>query len=203
MSRQSERVHERQLSLRSQLWSDLDERTLWHRKKNDGFTTIPRNMGLILTIMDEMSKGKPVSSTYIELWCRTFDEMVVSLSKAREMATHSGFSGQRAERTWRDRMKILQQLGFISIVGGSSGAMSYALLLNPYHVIERYKREKLPGLRQDAYFALAARAIEIGANDLTDAADIASTPKTEVEPTERNRREGTRRARRPRDRKGR
>lgn len=173
MSRRSERVHERQLALRAQLWPDLDDRALWHRKRNDGFTTIPRSMGLILTIMDEMTKGKPVSSTYIELWCRTFDEMVVQLSKARELATHSGFSGQRAERTWRDRMRILEKLGFILIAGGPSGAMSYALLLNPYHVIETHRRNKSAALRQDAYFALAARALEVGAADLTDAARIA------------------------------
>jgi len=39
--------------------------------------------------------------TYAELWCRSFDEMYVSLSKSKENGRFvRGFIGQRAERTW-------------------------------------------------------------------------------------------------------
>ena len=63
-------------------------------------------MPLILSLMDDVSKGQPISSTYLELWCRTFDESFVTLSKPREMAFHAGFDGRRAERTWRSRLDI-------------------------------------------------------------------------------------------------
>ena len=96
---------------------------------------------------------------------RAFDESFVTLSKPREMAFHSGFVGQRAERTWRGRMRILAELGFIDLQPGPSGPMSYALIFNPYLVIRRHHDQGHPGVREDKYNALIERAGEIGATD--------------------------------------
>ena len=123
-------------------------------------------MPLMMSIMDDLAEGQPVSMTYLELWCRAFDECFVTLSKPREMAFHAGFTGQRAERTWRARMKILSDLGFIDIKEGPSGPMSYALIYNPYLVIRRLHAAKTFGVREDKYNALMERAGEISANDL-------------------------------------
>src|SRR5882672_8579876 len=90
----------RQLELRKVLWPNAKPEHLWLRAVRDGFTTIPRTLPLIFHVMDAMSKGKPVSSTYFDLWCRAYDECFVTLNKHREMAFHAGFSGQRAEQTW-------------------------------------------------------------------------------------------------------
>ena len=163
---QRNKIGEKQLALRKQLWPDLKEESLWRRKVSQGFITIPRTMPLILAIMDSLSKNRPVSSTYLDLWCRTFDECFVTLNKSKEMAFHAGFSGQRAEQTWTDRMKALANLKFIDIKPGPSGPLSYALIWNPYHVIKEHHRSNTPGMRQDLYNTLAARAIEIGAKDL-------------------------------------
>jgi hypothetical protein len=119
------KIAQRQLELRARLWPGLNESFIWQRKKHDGFTTTPRTMPLMISIMDDLSEGQPVSSTYLELWCRAFDECFVTLSKPREMAFHAGFTGHRGERTWRSRMKILADLGFIDIREGPSGPLSY------------------------------------------------------------------------------
>jgi hypothetical protein len=126
--------------------------------------------------MDDMAKGTPVSTTYLELWGRAFDECLVVLSKPKEMAFHSGFGGQRAERAWSARVKILAELGFIDVKAGPSGPLSYALILNPYRVIQKHFTEKRAGLRQDKYYALIQRAGEIRADEFpttTDALQIA------------------------------
>jgi hypothetical protein len=159
---------ERQLSLRARLWPDITDNDLWVRTERDGFITIPRTMPLILDIMDDMANGQPISSTYLELWCRSFDECFVTLSKPREIAFHSGFTGQRAERTWAGRMRLLDDLGFIRTKEGASGPLTYALILNPYHVIKGHHDKRTPGLRSDKYNALMARAVEIGATDLDE-----------------------------------
>lgn len=122
-------------------------------------------MPLMMSIMDDLA-GQPVSSTYLELWCRTFDESFVTLSKPREMAFHSGFTGQRAERQWKDRLKSLRDLGFIMLEEGPSGPFSYALVLNPYQVIKKLYDAGTPGLRADKYNALHERAIEIDDDSL-------------------------------------
>ena len=125
-------------------------------------------MPLILQITDCLSKGKPVSSTYFELWCRAYDECFVVLNKPQELAFHSGFSGQRAQITWKDRIRALAELGFIDVQPGPSGEMSYALIYNPYCIIKRHFKNKNLGISTDLYNALAARAIEIGADDLRE-----------------------------------
>ncbi len=157
-----------QLQLRDKLWPELKEDRLWSRLRMEtkGFITVPRCMPLILQIMDSLSKGKPVSSTYLDLWCRTFDESLVTLNKPQEMAFHSGFTGQRTVTTWRSRVKILSDLEFIDVKSGPSGPMSYALVYNPYLVIKDHHAKKTPGIGEDQYNALIARAIEIGAKDL-------------------------------------
>jgi len=160
------KIAQRQLELRGRLWPDVKEDHLWLRKKRQGFTTIPRSMPLLLDIMDDLAKGQPVAMVYLELWCRAFDECFVTLSRSKEMAFHSGLSGQRGERTWRARMKILADLGFIKVQNGASGPLSYALIMNPYMVVSKLKDEKHPGLRADKFNELQARASEIGADDL-------------------------------------
>ncbi|WP_429038086.1 hypothetical protein [Bradyrhizobium elkanii] len=154
------------MDLRNKLWPDVPADWLWSRHTHDGFTTMPKGLPLIMSIMDDLAKGQPVSSTYIELWCRTFDENFVVLSKPREMAFHAGFDGQRAERTWRQRLQILDQLHFISLAEGPSGPASYALIYNPYKVIEWHKNEGTAGLRKDKYHALLERSAEIGDESL-------------------------------------
>ncbi len=152
------------LDLRAKLWPEIDfDKQLWHRKTNDGFITMPRTMPLIVSIIDDLSKGGPAGSTYMELWCRTYDEMYVSLSKSKEIAFHSGFTGQRAERTWAEKIRKLDELGFISVKPGQSGPLSHALVLNPYMTIKRLYDAKHTGVTKDKYNALVERAIEIGA----------------------------------------
>ncbi|QEL25530.1 hypothetical protein FQV39_25260 [Bosea sp. F3-2] len=155
--------------LRKKLWPEIDfESQLWDRKRNDGFVTMPRTMPLIIGIIDDLTKGAPAGMTYAELWCRAFDEMYVSLSKSKELAFHSGFIGQRAERTWAEKIRKLDELGFISVKPGQAGPLSHALILNPYLVIKALHDAGNVGITQDKYNALVERAIDIGAGDLDE-----------------------------------
>src|SRR5258708_15770884 len=104
------KIAQRQLELRKTLWPEITPEFLWARKTHHGFTTLPRCMPLIMSIMDDLAKGQPVSMTYLELWCRSFDENFIVITKPLITAFHSGFIGQRAERTWRGRLKLLQEL---------------------------------------------------------------------------------------------
>lgn len=158
------KIAQRQLEMRTRLWPSHADGHIWRRQDHHGYTTIPRPMPLIISIIDDLA-GAPVGMAYLELWGRAFDEGFVTLSKPREIAFHAGFDGQRGERTWRAKMKLLSDLGFIEIQSGPSGAMSYALIVNPYLVIRRLHDQKRIGLREDKYNALVERAGEIGADD--------------------------------------
>jgi hypothetical protein len=167
-------VHQKKLSLRNSLWPDLDENRLWIRLTTDGWLSVPRPLPLIMRIMDMLApKGKPISQTYVDLWCRTFEDSFVIVNKPKEMAFYSGFSGERSQHTWASRIDILADLGFIEVKGGIHGRINYVLILNPYLVIKKHFEV---GMVPPAFYnALRERAIEIGAADLLEEKDESTT----------------------------
>lgn len=151
---------------------------------NDGWAALPRLMPLMMNIMDDLSeKGFPVSRAYLELWARLRDEQFLTLNRPEEMAFHAGFDGQRALRTWKDRVQRLANLGFIGLMPGPLGDLSYAVFYNPYHVIKRaYVASKV---QERKWQALVVRAGEIGAfdiDDLDDQGNLILEPEEEPEP---------------------
>ena len=116
----------------------------------------------------QLSNGKPVSSTYLGLWCETWDNSMVNVSKANDMAHAAGFNGQRAAYTWSGRIKILQDLRFIDVKPGRSGPNSHILIWNPHRIIRWHHSQKTPGLVEAHFNALMERALEIGAGDMFD-----------------------------------
>lgn len=168
-------IGQKRIDLRNKLFPHIRATDLWHRKTSTGFTTIPRGLPLVFVLMDKLSKGKPISSTYFELWCRMFDESFIKL-KPREMAFHSGFSGQRAQKTWTERMKLLEELGFIETKPGLEGELGYAVVFNPYRVLEKLFKSQKPGLDEADYNALIERLNEIGATDLDEVPAVAALP---------------------------
>jgi len=158
------RIGTRKLALRNKLWPDLDEGQIWIRTKSKGFTTVPRSMTCILQIMDKLSPGKPLGSTYFTLWCHVFDECFVVINNPRLMAFEAGFRGQRSESTWKVRMKKLLELGFIDAKEGGGGPFTNILIYNPYLVIRELKDsgQKLP---EDIYNFLIQKMSDIGADD--------------------------------------
>lgn len=160
-------IYQRQIAARERLWPGITNKHIWNRTERDGFVTMPRAMPLIMRIMDHLAgKGVPVSQVYLDIWCRSFDEGFIALNRPDEMAYCSGFNGQRALRTWKDRVARLGELGFIDIKPGPYGPLSFALILNPYHVISRANDAGL--LESGTWESLVFRAAEIQATDFDD-----------------------------------
>jgi hypothetical protein len=164
--RRDREILKRQLAARSKLWPQLTDKMLWSRDSG-GWVALPRLMPLMMSIMDDLSgKGFPVGRTYLELWSRLRDEQFLTLNRPEEMAFHAGFEGQRAVRTWKDRIQRLADLGFIGLMPGPLGDQSYAVVYNPYHVV---KRAYLAGkVQEKKWQALVIRANEIDAFDIDD-----------------------------------
>jgi hypothetical protein len=173
-------IVEKQLAQRELLWPGA-EPWLWNRKANKGFATIPKTMPLILQIMDDLSNGKPLSATYLGLWCETWDNSMVNVSKHQEMAHAAGFTGQRATYTWGGRIHLLHQLHFIDIKPGKSGPISHAIIWNPHRVIRWHHAQKTLGLVEANFNALLDRALEVGAKDMLD--EIALSTAAALTPT--------------------
>lgn len=165
-AREASAIAKKQQALRDLHWPNM-EAWLWNRKAHRGFTTIPKTMPLILKIMDEMTKGAPVSSTYLALWCNTWDNNFVVLNKPGDLAHASGFGGQRGEHTWATRIKKLQELEFIDVAAGRSGPLGHAIIWNPHYILRWHHHIKTPGLTAASYNALVETALEVGATEMT------------------------------------
>lgn len=109
--------------------------------------------------MDALSKGKPLSHTYFTLWCWARDAQVVDVLSPTELAFESGFTGQRMESTWRERMRLLEQFGFICTAEGRYGPISHVLILHPYLAVKRLYDEKKA--QAERYNALLQRLDDV------------------------------------------
>jgi hypothetical protein len=98
---------------------------------------------------------------YLDLWCRAFDDYVVEVRDEYEMAFSSGYDGQRAIRTWRERVTVLEHLGFVRAKTTSYGAYRYILILEPHRVIADLREDEKIG--DEVNLALHAQLLSIGA----------------------------------------
>lgn len=153
------------LAMRKELWPDLDESLLWDRKKLDGYSSIPRTMPLLVNIINDLSKqvtgGKaiPAGRSYFVLWCRVFDEGMVQIDNEAIFANEAGYTGERNVTTWREHLKVLQNLKFIDLKAGPLGPYQYVLIYNPYLVVKEQKHL----IQQPTYLAFLQRSLDIGA----------------------------------------
>jgi hypothetical protein len=161
------KMQKKNLKLREKLWADVPDEDLWLRQNQKGFTTIPRTMPIIVNIIDALTKSTSAGNTYFVLWCRSFDAQVIEVQNPADLAAESGFSGERAVSTWRQRMKSLKALGLIKCEEGTIHEYQYILLLNPHKVI-RAMEGQIP---KKLYAQLITRAFDVGAKDMTEEED--------------------------------
>jgi hypothetical protein len=114
---------EKRASLRVELWPN--EVPFEIPKGTNGWFMTFRTIPLIMTLLREKSvsgggnKGD-VGNVYLELLSRHMGGGLVELDHEADHAFASGFSGQRSIRSWKERMRLLESMGFIKIdqVGG-------------------------------------------------------------------------------------
>lgn len=134
---------------------------IWHRKTNDGFTTVPRTMPIIMQAIDVQSKGQPAGHTLFCLWARSPDNPVIVIENPATFAAEAGFMGERAVDTWRKRMRTLRDLWMIQTKPGPTGEFHYVLLLNPNAAMEWMRGQKM--VQDGIYSRFVDRLMEVGA----------------------------------------
>ncbi len=161
-SKRASKAQEKARALRESIWPGFDEKLLWSSTTCKGYTPVPRTLPLIMNIIDVLTKNKPAGRPYFVLWCRSFDQSLISIDNPLTLAIESGFSGERALSTWRDRMRSLVELGFILAKDGPAGPYQFVLMLNPHKVVWNMRDQ----IQEGMFRQLQARAIDIGAEDL-------------------------------------
>lgn len=157
------RAGKRREDLRDSIWPDA-EKLIWNRKSESGFCTLPRTIPLINSLINQLSpKGKgDASRVYNELWFRAFDEGFIIVVDEQSHAYAAGYdSPRRGLRSWRERMDVLVDLGFIKISQDGLRKYGYVLLVHPDIAVESLRKKKK--ISDNWYNAYTKRMIEIGA----------------------------------------
>jgi hypothetical protein len=132
---------------------------IYDRKVHNGFSSIPRTLGLMLTLIEHLApKGKNPSRVYSELWFRTFDDKLVEVKDEEEFAYASGLSVRR----WRERIDVLEDLGFIRVAANGNRRYGYILLRNPNNVVLEMKHKPDSLIPREWWTAYTKRCVEIG-----------------------------------------
>jgi hypothetical protein len=126
----------RRLKLRWELFPDIPDDAIWSRATFVGFTTIPRSMSVIMRIIDSLDQ-KSAGRVYFDLWCRAFEDFFIEIKDEEGAAYSAGYSGQRAVRSWRERIEVLEEFGFVKTRQTPYGAYRYILVLEPHAVIAK------------------------------------------------------------------
>src|SRR6266511_1186424 len=161
-SKPGKKASERRREMREHLWPGA-EKTIWSRKTDNGYATIPRTLPLIMTLINELSP-KPsgdASRVYLDLWSRSYDEAYVEIVDEADHAYAAGFLRSRAVRSWRERMRVLADLGFIKLKGKRGREFAYVLLVHPHDVVEALRVR--PDFPADWYNSFIERENQVGA----------------------------------------
>lgn len=152
---------DRRRELRDSLWPGSGK-LIWSRKTDDGYCSVPRTLPLIMTLINMMSgKEGDASRVYFELWCRAYDEGFIEMADEADHAFAAGYVSSRGVRTWRERMDLLTDLGFIKVKPKGSWKYGYVLLVHPHDVVETLKTTKQ--VPDEWYSAYLHRSGQIGA----------------------------------------
>lgn len=152
-----ERIRAARLIQREQLFPD-SEGKVWTLSRA-GYNPIPRILPLLSHLFEGKEEGNP-TRVYFELWCRAYDAGFAEIRSEEEAAYASGYTGQRAVRTWRNHIAKLKKLGFIEIAPRGNLKNGFILLHDPFRVVARkMKKELIP---QYWFAAFHARCLEVG-----------------------------------------
>jgi hypothetical protein len=159
--RQMTQWEKRRIAQRNRLWPAAGN-LVWNRKHEDGFTTIPRTLPLVCALIRHLTDDLDASRAYLDLWGRTlFDTGMVEVNDAEELAASCGYATARNERTWRERIRALVDLGFVKVAPKGTREYGFVLVLHPHDVVHQLRKaKKVP----DWWWSLfEGRLAEIGA----------------------------------------
>ena len=160
--RKTSKAYKQRETLREELWPDED--AIWTSGEEEkGWFKALRTLPLILGVLDskEISGSKKPSLVYLELLSRHMDNGIVEMDHEAAHAVAAGYFTKRGLRTWKERMEILENAGFIKSLGIGSQKYTHVLLIHPDFAFQRLHEEEK--VSPDVWNAYRERQIKSGA----------------------------------------
>ena len=121
-------------------WGDAD---LSGKSLEKGFFNAPRTLPLVLAVLaqKDVSGNQDPGAVYIELLSRHKYEGIVEIGNEGDHAFNAGYTGNRATRTWRERMRILEKTGFIKVMKRANQEFGWVFLVHPAVVLQHLRAQ--------------------------------------------------------------
>jgi hypothetical protein len=155
MPKSHTKAEERRKKLHDEHWPDAIG---WKGAQDVGFFAGPRTLPYILLALRKklVSGEKDPSSVYIDLLSHHMGQGVVELGHEED---HAFGSGYQSARTWRDRMKVLEDAGFIR--SSTTGNRKYAKVFLVHPAVAMKALRDAGKVSDDLWQAYRNRAIEV------------------------------------------
>lgn len=161
----------RRNELREEFWPD---QRAWEGPEEIGYFCGPRTLPLILLALADknVSGNQNPGLAYLELLARHMGQGVIEMTHEEDHAFSAGYSSGRAVRTWRDRMSVLEESGFIRTSGPGPRRYARVFLVHPSIAMKKLRdRGKIVDELWEAYRARQIEAQEPSGEDLLAADD--------------------------------
>jgi hypothetical protein len=149
--------------IREEFWPTVP---YWRGPAETGFFCAPRSLPLVLRALRQksLSGSKDPSSVYLDLLANHWSEGIVELSHAEDHAYAAGYANVRI---WQDRMKILEDTGFIKSAPRGNRRYGTILIVHPSVVMKQLKDEgKIPDDLWKTYRDIQIRSKEVSESEI-------------------------------------
>lgn len=151
---------QRRNKMRERLWPK--DAAYWRGPKDRGFFCAPRSVSLIIRMLNTKSVAgvENLGSVYLELLSCHLGEGLVEMGREEDHAYAAGYSGQRSVRSWRERMKKLEEHGFIRTAPRGSLQYGYVFLVHPAVAVENFVKANASKVKSEWQNAYAAHQVD-------------------------------------------
>src|SRR4051794_37286609 len=113
----------------------------WPPEGEGGYAKIPRTLPILLVLLGskELVGNRDVVARYLDLLARNMGEGIVDLEDDSLHAFRAGFNTNRRKRSCRERMGLLEQLGFIKIKKYGRRKLGRVVIVHPHLAVLKLK----------------------------------------------------------------
>ena len=159
-------ARKRRTALKNEFWP---KEIAWQPPDEVGYFNAPRTLSLVLCALrlKSVSDQKDPSLVYVDLLSNQMGEGVVELGIEEDHAFACGYTNAR---TWRDRMKVLEDAGFIKASSGGNRNYARVLIIHPTVAMQGlYESGKLSKTLWETYRARQIAVKEPAFKELVEA----------------------------------
>lgn len=130
-------AQERRERYRSEYFPDV---IVWTGEKPEvGWFRAPRTLPLLMALLKskKVSGTTDATSVYLELLSRHRDAGIIEMASETDHSYAAGYPGTRGVRTWQERMRLLEELGFIQSKKVGNATYKYVVLVHPAIVVKK------------------------------------------------------------------